>query len=199
MTLVVEDLLAIDIAKLRRDGIREAGASGHISWRCALGDSARVGFRLEAHGLRLRYTIRRHDGIGSEAIDELIRIVTTATRFGGCRHWFACRSCDRRCRKIYGGSRFRCRKCHGLGYRSQYECEAIRISYRRWKLRDLLVERGGQVTSKSLESAFPPKPPRMHWRTYDRLAALDEKLDFNCQIAVSEWLEKLDPRRPGRR
>jgi hypothetical protein len=31
--------------------------------------------------------------------------------FGGCRHWFRCPSCQRRCRLIYGGAHFRCRIC----------------------------------------------------------------------------------------
>ena len=51
-------------------------------------------------------------------INEVIPIVMTAMHFGGSRHWFACPSCRRRCRIIYGGARFRCRVCYG----ARYEC-----------------------------------------------------------------------------
>ena len=33
--------------------------------------------------------------------------------------WFACPSCRRRCRVIYGGARFRCRLCYGAKYESE--------------------------------------------------------------------------------
>ena len=42
------------------------------------------------------------------------------TQLGGRRRWLSCLDCGGRCRVIYGGrgKRFRCRKCHGLVYRS---------------------------------------------------------------------------------
>jgi len=68
---------------------------------------------LESSGLRLQY---RHTPGGSTqpiTVDELIPIVTTPMHFDGWRHWFACPSCHRRYRIIYGGARFRCRLCYG--------------------------------------------------------------------------------------
>ena len=46
-----------------------------------------------------------------------------------------------------------------------------------------------------LDHGFPPKPPRMHWKTYRRLEARDEDLAGRWRIGVGDWLERTDPQR----
>ena len=131
-----------------------------------------------------------------ENVNEFIPIVMTATAFGGSRHWFSCPSCGRRCRLIYGGLRFRCRLCWHALYESQYESEPMRISAMRWRIRQKVEERGGQEWPFSLDGPFPPKPPRMHWRTYRRLKARDEELSGRWDVGIGSWLRRTDPQRP---
>jgi hypothetical protein len=100
------DFHAIDITWLRRKGARYVDYSGTIRWSRNGRETGSIGYRVEATGLRLIYRTTPRDG-SSEEINELIEIVTTPMRLGGCRHWFACPYCFRRCRILYGGARFR--------------------------------------------------------------------------------------------
>jgi hypothetical protein len=52
---------------------------------------------------------------------QVLPITTTATAFGGRHRWFACPQCARFCRVLFGNGRFLCRRCWGIGYRSQRE------------------------------------------------------------------------------
>jgi hypothetical protein len=63
-------------------------------------------YAMYGHGLQLIYSA------GGESIAELVPFAYTATAFGGQRKWFQCLSCRRRCRVLYGGKYFRCRKCY---------------------------------------------------------------------------------------
>jgi len=126
-------------------------------------------------------------------INELVPIVTTAMHFGGVRHWFLCPSCARRCRILYGGSHFRCRRCYGARYESQYQHPALTVCDRRWAIRRQLEERCSPSTRMfGLDDGFPPKPKGMHWRTYRCLEQLDEDLAGRWRCSVAGYLERLD-------
>ena len=75
-------------------------------------------------GVRLFYRTRRDDDEWHD-VDEIIPTVWTPTRFGGRRQWICYPKCGRRCRILYGGSRFRCRR-YRLSYSSQAETRADR-------------------------------------------------------------------------
>jgi hypothetical protein len=57
-------------------------------------------------------------------------------------------------------------------------------------MRRRLEERGGMQWPCGLDDGFPPKPPRMHWRTYRRLEARDEELAGRWCISMGGWLER---------
>lgn len=113
---------------------------------------------------------------------EEFQLVTTAPHLGGRRWWVAC-ACGRRCRVLYlapDREGFRCRRCHGLAYRSQRMTRKERLHRRAWALGERLgaVRGYGPVPAE--------KPKWMRWRTYDRgrdrvlalsLAALCESID----------------------
>ena len=143
LTAKVEDFgCVLDLAWLRRRlNARSPGDSGRIYWKRHGIEQASVRYTLETGFLRLTYAMR---GTG-RVIVERLPITTTATRFAGRRHWFSCPDCSRRCRILYGADRFRCRECLGARYESQYQNEAMNISSRRWRLRQLLEERGGAL------------------------------------------------------
>jgi hypothetical protein len=87
-----------------------------------------------------------------------------------------CPSCTRRCRLLYGGTYFRCRLCVGAYYESQYETAPYRALRRRWRIRKRIEDRSGDGWPFGLDDGFPPRPPRMHRRTFERLEALDAEL-----------------------
>ena len=115
MTAKTTDFQSIDLAWLRRKGARHLGCSGTIRWSRNGTPTGSIGYVIEAGGLRLRYRTTPRGG-EPEEIDELVPITMTPVHLGGCRHWFQCPSCWRRCRILYGGARFRCRLCRGARY-----------------------------------------------------------------------------------
>jgi alpha-amylase/alpha-mannosidase (GH57 family) len=175
-----EDYRSVDLAWLRRKGCFKLGYSGRITWSRGGSVTAWINYRVEASGLRLIYRTRRN-GEEWRDIDELFPFLYTATYFSGHRRWLQCPSCNHRCRVLYGGAYFRCRRCHGLRYESQYEPAWLSGTSRAQKIRERY---GG---SGSLDEPFPEKPKGMHGRTYKRLIAEDERL-------TSVWMRNMSQR-----
>lgn len=92
--------------------------------------------------------------------------------FGGQRPWFVCHRCNRTAGKLYNtGASSTCRRCLGLWYASQRRGAKSRRYLRALKLR--LRLKG----IANLREPFPPRPKRMHRRTYVRLRQLSERLE----------------------
>lgn len=178
-----EDLLSIDLTFLRKRNALFVGNRGELTWSRRGEKYAQVNYIIEAGGLRLIYRTRS-GGHDWQDVDELIPFTETEAQFGGRRRWLLCKSCAGRCRVIYGGPRFRCRKCHQLKYESQYEPIFGRATEQRHKLRKRLGYVG------SLEDPFPPKPKGMHWKTYRRLEARDQELEQRWCLDLAGWLER---------
>lgn len=187
----VEDLACpLDLAWLRRVlKVRLPGASGRMAWTRNGAERAAVRYVLEAYCLRLSYI--QH----GKAVTERLPIITTETAFGGQRHWFGCPACGRRCRILYGTDRFRCRRCLGARYSSQYQDKAMTIAHRRWRLRSFLEEHGAVSLVQGLDAGMPPKPPGMRQKTYRRLCALDQLLERRWTDLIEAWLDKTDPQK----
>ena len=69
--------------------------------------------------VELKYAV--HQQGFSQEVHELITLQRIFPRIGGERWWLTCPGCLQRAGKLYlppGTSRFRCRKCHGLTYKS---------------------------------------------------------------------------------
>jgi hypothetical protein len=163
---------SIDLDWLRRKRLLTPGRWSTLTWSVRGEKTGSIQLTLVQDGLKLSYRARQH-GEDWQQIAEVVPLIETPTNFGGCREWFRCLSCGRRCRIIYGGLRFRCRKCRGLRYESQYEPPFARAASRALKIRDKLGGRGG------IDDPFPAKPKGMRWRTYQRLEDQDER----CQRA----------------
>jgi hypothetical protein len=177
-----DDFHVVDLAEFRRHGGRRGGVSGTLTWRHRGEFQASIAYRLESRGLRLLYRTTLRSGAVRD-VNELIRLVATELHFGGVRQWFLCPSCARRCRLLYGGTYFRCRLCVGAYYESQYETAPYRALRRRWRIRSRLEARSGDEWPFGLDDGFPPRPPRMHRRTFERLEALDAELAFDAELA----------------
>jgi hypothetical protein len=85
------------------------------------------------------------DGDDWQDVSEVIPYIETRMNFGGTRRWLQCLNCGQACRVLYGRAPFRCRKCHGLHYESQYEPAFGRAASRVHKIRERLGHYGALV------------------------------------------------------
>lgn len=109
-----------------------------------------------------------------------VRAIAMPVRFGGHRWWWICPRTGRMAFKLYlpnGGWQFWSRQAYGLGYACQRETKADRRMRRARKLHRALGGDGQAIR----QSAPPPKPKGMRWRTYERKVAewcaADEEAD----------------------
>ena len=185
MAAKCEDHHAIDLAWLRRKGLLVPGCSSTIRWSCGGQHTGAVSIAVSHSGIRLDYRVRPH-GDDWQNVSEFIPFAETRTNFGGKRRWLQCLSCGRACRVLYGGTCFRCRNCLGLRYESQHQPAYARAASRAHRIRERLGHYG------SLDEPFPPKPKGMHWATYRRLQAQDQRCLEGWTIGVMRWLEVCD-------
>ena len=157
--LFTDELRALDIRQLHRDGCLERVGAGRVTVTWDGGSSIDV--VKDRTGILLEYSVV--DGEDREERSERIVIQRTRCHFGGSRPWWFCPRCGRRCAVLFGGSRFLCRNCHDLRYRSQSLGKGERLLRRAEKIRARL---GG---SGVVFGDFPPRPRGMHLRTYHRL------------------------------
>jgi hypothetical protein len=111
-------------------------------------------------GSVLTLTYKRPNG---REVMARVSMAATDTAFGGTRLWFRCPGCSRRCQVLYGGAGIACRTCQGLRYRSQAEDPTSRANRAMCKI-------AKRIDPRCNMGDLPPKPPGMHWTTYDRLA-----------------------------
>jgi hypothetical protein len=159
----VESCLRLDVRRLQRQGLLQAGVIGTSSWtrsgrpsgsieHVAVGDK-----EGRASALLLQYTA------AGEPVEQVVELDWTPCNYGGERPWMLCPLCGRRVAILYAGARFYCRHCHRLAYSSTREDPSDRGITKAQNIRKRL---GG---SANLFEPFPPKPKGMHWKTYWRL------------------------------
>jgi hypothetical protein len=178
---------SIDLAWLRRKKLLNVGHWSSINWSRGGLPTGSIRMACLPDAIRLIYRHRRGEGEWHD-VNELVPLIETVTAFGGKRQWFQCISCRRRCRILYGGAYFRCRRCHNLKYETQYEPPFARAATRALKIRERLGGKGG------IDDCFPDKPKAMHWRTYDRLAAEVERLQHNWARGIASKFRLFEPR-----
>ena len=177
---------SIDLAWLHRKKLLNVGRWSTLTWSRAGHETGSIRVECLIEGVRLVYR-RRDRGDSWEDVREFVPFVETSTAFGGRRQWFQCLSCGNKCRILYGGGNFRCRRCYRLKYETQYEPAFGRAATRALKIRNRLGAKGG------LEDPFPEKPKGMHWKTYDRLAADDERLQNAWAVGISARFRLFEP------
>ena len=162
--------------------------------------------RSDPDRLHLSYRVRTGGGEWQD-VEETVRIVRVACRFGGSRPYFICPgvvngvACGRRVAKLHGSGRFfLCRHCYRLAHASQSEGAWDRMLRRANKIRQRL---GGDP---GMAAPFPPKPKGMWRRTYERLLehAIDAEAHaeeaFEMQAArLSARIDKIKHNRPNRK
>ena len=163
----------LDLASFKREWFSRY-YSGQITWSRGGHKTGSIGYRLCGDHMRLNYTLTRED----KHINERFEFDFTRQNFGGERRWIICPSCGRRCRVLYGGAYFRCRRCYNATYESQYEFIRVPGLSSAERVRDKL---GGEPGFVHL---FPNKPKGMHWKTYRRLEAADYAAMRNMELAL---------------
>jgi hypothetical protein len=163
-----ESCKSIDVRRWHREGRLSAGQYFTCSWTRFGSETGSVNVSTGRDAVVLTYLTRHCQANEWKSINQRVPITWTDCRFGGRRPWFVCSSdaqhCGRRVAVLYGaGSYFACRHCYGLAYASQQEPVRERGLI---KAQKLLIRLGAKPDVLDL---FPQKPPRMHWRTYERL------------------------------
>jgi len=169
---------SIDLAWLRHKKLLNIGRWSSLNW--SRGGSSTGSIRIEClvGGVRLVYRTCPRGGDWKD-VSEFVPLIETPTRFDGNRQWFQCLSCRNKCRILYGGAYFRCRKCHRLKYETQYEPAFARAATRALKIRSRLGADGG------LDESFPKKPKGMRWATYERLREHNDQLQQAWAVGIA--------------
>jgi hypothetical protein len=171
------EMHSIDLAWLRRKKLLKPGQWSSLRWSRGGHETGSIRIACVQEGMLLSYRQRERGGEWQD-VSEIVSLVETTTRFGGRRQWFLCLSCRRRCRILYGGAYFRCRRCMNLKYDTQYEPAFARAATRALKIRERLGGKGG------IDDPFPEKPKGMRWATYERLRDEEERLQRAWAVGV---------------
>ena len=154
---------ALDVRKVQREGGLGPQETFGCTWRRGCDVIASVDLQAETDYVMLDYR-RKVDGEW-RVRRYSVEITWTACHYGGQRAWWLCPGCGRRVAVLYGGSRFECRQCYDLAYKSQRQT----LDDRAYKRADQLRARLGW--GPGIIHAPGGKPKGMHWRTFWRLHA----------------------------
>ena len=184
-----EDMLALDVRQLQREGRLKPGAAFTWRWRWNGQTLASVHLQMGTDRVRLRCRQREHGGDGQDMAYS-VRLDWTSCNYGGQRVWWLCPvpGCGRRVALLFGGPVFACRHCHQLAYRSQRETDEARAARRASKLRDVLGWEPGLVSGPG------DKPKGMHWRTFERLHLAHDLHALDAMTGMMERFGRLQQR-----
>jgi hypothetical protein len=186
-----EEWRSIDLADLKRMGLLKPIIDGRIraiTWKTDDGGLDKLGIIPSAKGIQL---VKRDDE--GKLAGFFVNYTYTATMFGGSRKWFPCPGCRRPARILYGVHSLRCRRCRGLRHASQSEASHWRAQRKALSIRRRLGASGNTL------DAFPAKPPKMRWATYDRLRPVDAALQEQWLLGAVGGLGRLHSRVKWRR
>lgn len=163
--------LRLSVSRLYRRGyLAENRMLYSLSWYTDDELTGSVSAISDANGVRLIYSTREH-GEDSKQFAYTVPVVWTPCNFGGKRPWFLCPRCNARVGVLYCRSRFLCRKCHNLRYKSQRQCILGRTIARMAKLESRIGVNGNSLAR--------PKYMRQktYWRLIEMLTLADEQFD----------------------
>ncbi len=180
-----EGMKRIELPFMKRTGLLVPGRSGSLTWSLGGESAGNVRYLIQMDCLVLTYRFREHGEDDWTDVNERMPFAFTDQKLGGVRRWFRCLSCQRRCSILYGGKRFRCRKCYNLAYSTQNESAMYRGLTKAQKLRERL---GGSLC---IDDPFPDKPKGMHWRTYYRMKRKGETHEDRVHRISEIFIERL--------
>lgn len=142
------------------------------------------------HARRWRIPEGHEEPLEAVEVDGVpLALVVRPQPLGGRRAWWRCPGCACPCATLYrpppGSGAWRCRRCLGWPYPSQREHALARAERRARRLASRLGH--PWPWGMTPEDPVPPRPPRMHRRTYARLRAAWEEAATRCAVA---WIER---------
>lgn len=106
-----DSALALDMARFAAAVDLTELCAGSWNWTFTSGRTSSIGYCVvPGEGVRLMYTSDGRD------FNYIVKTTTTTPNYGGVRYWWLCPTCQKRCRIVYGGAVFTCRKCGNLTY-----------------------------------------------------------------------------------
>lgn len=179
------DMIALDVRRLQRDGFLSEGRSFSWSWKRGEKTVSSINIKVNATSVTLNYR-QRDDGGEWQDMHYPVWLTWTDCNYGGQRTWWRCpgAGCGRRVAVLYGGKVFACRHCYQLAYQCQREAPDDRATRRADKLRDRLGWEPGILNHAG------GRPKGMHMQTYWRLQA---RHDANLKQALAGMMAKLGP------
>jgi hypothetical protein len=204
--------IGIAIADWVKRGLVQPGNAGRLEWPAEDGRPAAslgVWIVLQADRLQARLKYQVQAGWAPENwpqedtdIEEVVMLARSGAGLRGHSWLFYCPGCGRRVAELYlNEAYFRCRKCCGLGYRSQRETREDRGLEKAARIKQQL---GGEG---DLDEPFPERPKGMRRRTYERLrqqaeageVPYQERMDKHWQRALGSATDLLRSRSRRRR
>ena len=121
----------------------------------------RISFQVPRYNLKARLMDDESLAVEFSGGSYTIPVEKRLCNYGGFYRFFHCPACKRRTRKLYCmQGEYRCRKCAKLGYYTQRLRPSRRNLYMETKVKESIMNRGGSLAEK---------PPRMHWKTFEKL------------------------------
>lgn len=189
-----EDLLSLDVNRLRRAGYLSPGTWGRWSWSRGGEPAGNIHLGGTVGGLRLSYRVREW-GEEWEGRDYTVPVTWADCTKGGKRPYFRCPGarpgggpCARRVGKLYSrGGWFLCRHCHSLTYASRSEDRRDRLLRRANRLRQAM---GGEPGMGELL----PLRRKGQWRkTYEAKIERILELEGEADLEFVAWVGRRFP------
>lgn len=177
-----DDMLALDIRKLQRDGVLIPGER-NLFWTCNGEKTASINIRTHNDRVTLDYRVRDRGG-ELQAMNYPVAIEWTPCNYGGKRAWFKCPCCERRVAVLYSDKIFACRQCKQLVHKSTRTAPDSKCFARVAKLRERLGWCAYIFT--------PPenKPKGMHWKTYEQLLEQLSEHSIEAMQSLARQVER---------
>lgn len=206
--ITVEACCRFDCSMLRRGGFLDDVAPRLTPWGWGFADSMdEPTATIAAQWAQVGQLLAMHIILPSGAAHpQSVRISYTDCHYGQRRAWMHCPFCDRRVFKLMYYPHtvdregrplhiLKCRQCWRAVYRQWRERGFDRVQSRCMTLAKKLTDRGGRAYPILWEMC-PDKPPRMHERTYARIAAKFDQLSDAAQELFADTIKRYSqPRR----
>ena len=134
---------------------------------------------------------------GRTDVNETFQLVSFPQLYGGYRWYFICPSTHRRCQCLYrppSATRFRSRQGFKvrLLYYSQTQDRATRLMETGRSIARRVLFRGKREWRENYRDwDFPPKPPWMRWKTYNRHFERWEWYEAESDTCLSKYVLRL--------
>lgn len=176
---------SVDLRYLNQNDYLIPGFTSMLNWSRKGVSLGYVVIKAAHDILQVRCRVRMSPVDSWHQIEQQVRLTWTSCQFGSERPWMLCPDCGRRVLVLYTAvSRFSCRHCLKLTYKSRNEGIADTQIRRVWRARNKL----GAVNNMTVP--IGGRPIGMHRKTFHRLRSQAERLEREVWGSMQAWLNK---------